>query len=170
MGAADLDDRHPGLTFGIEGIRQGIECREQSLLQLLGRGDMDGSGEHIIGGLRPIDVVIGMNRPVTAEGSARCLGGQIADHLVDVHVGLGPASGLPDPKRELIVVLAVGNGIGRFADQLNLLMAQKFMLTIHRGAGALDPGQGLDDFEGNPFIADREVLERPLGLGPPERR
>ena len=43
------------------------------------------------------------------------------------------------------------------------------MLGVHRGAGALDPGQGLDNFEGDPFIADGEVLKRPLGLGSPER-
>lgn len=63
-------------------------------------------------------------------------------------------------------MLAGGNGIGRRADQLHLLKAQKLMLAVHRGAGALDPGQGLDDFEGDPFIADGEVLKRPLGLGP----
>ena len=66
-------------------------------------------------------------------------------------------------------MLAGGNGIGRRADQLYLLKAQKLMLAVHRGAGALDPGQCLDDFEGDSFIADGEVLKRPLGLGPPER-
>ena len=42
------------------------------------------------------------------------------------------------------------------------------MLAVHRGGGALDPGQGLDDFERDPFVADGEVLKRPLGLGSPE--
>ena len=70
VGAADLDDRHPGLGFGIEGMHQGIQCWQQPIFQLLGRGDMDGSGKHIIGGLRSIDVVIGMHRTVTAEGGA----------------------------------------------------------------------------------------------------
>ena len=66
-------------------------------------------------------------------------------------------------------MLASGNGIGRRADQLNLLLAQKRMLAVHRGAGALDPGQSLDDLERDPFVADGEVLKRPLGLGSPER-
>ena len=43
------------------------------------------------------------------------------------------------------------------------------MLAVHRGAGALDPGQSLDDLERDPFIADGEVLKRALGLGSPER-
>ena len=66
-------------------------------------------------------------------------------------------------------MLASGNGIGRRADQLHLLRVQKRMLAVHRGAGTLDPGQGLDDFERDPFVADGEVLKRPLGLGSPER-
>ena len=66
-------------------------------------------------------------------------------------------------------MLASGNGIGRRADQLNLLWAQKRMLAVHRGAGALNPGQGLNDLERDPFVADGEVLKRPLGLGSPER-
>jgi hypothetical protein len=35
------------------------------------------------------------------------------DHLVDVHVGLGAASRLPDDERELVVELAVDNDFGR---------------------------------------------------------
>ena len=56
--------------FGIQGLHQGIERRQQFLLQVLGRGDVDGRGKHIIGGLRSIDVVIGMHRFVAAEGGA----------------------------------------------------------------------------------------------------
>ena len=43
------------------------------------------------------------------------------------------------------------------------------MPAVHGGAGAFDPGQGLNDLEGDPFIADGEVLKRALGLGSPER-
>ena len=168
MGAANLDDRHPGLGFGIQGLHKGIERRQQPGLKVLGRGDMNRCGKYIIGGLRPIDVVIRVHWAVAAEGGARSLRRQIADHLVDVHVGLGPASGLPDPQRELIVVLASGNCIGRRTDQFNLLRGQEPMLAVHRGAGALDPGQSLDDLERDSFVADCEVLKRALGLGSPE--
>ena len=70
MGAANLDDGHPGLSFGIQGPHQGIERRQQPVLQVLGRGDVDRCGKHIIGGLRPIDVVIRVNWGVAAEGGA----------------------------------------------------------------------------------------------------
>ena len=66
MGATDLDDWHPGLGFDIQGLHQCIE-RRQTILELLGRGNVDG-GRDIISGLRPIDVVIRI-RGVTAEAS-----------------------------------------------------------------------------------------------------
>ncbi len=47
----------------------------------LRRGDMDRGGEHVIGRLRGVDVVVGVHRP------AEPLGGERRQHLVGVHVG-----------------------------------------------------------------------------------
>ena len=40
-----------------------------------------------------------------AELAAEQLDGAVADHLVDVHVGLGAGAGLPDVEREMLVEL-----------------------------------------------------------------
>ena len=58
---------------------------------------MNRCGEGVIGRLGAVDVVVGVHRFVASQGLAGCLRGQVADHLIEVHVGLRAAAGLPDP-------------------------------------------------------------------------
>ena len=44
--------------------------------------------------------------------------GEVGDHLVGVHVRRGSGAGLEDVDRELVVVLARGNGVARLRDLL----------------------------------------------------
>ena len=49
--AANFDDWHPSLGLVIERFDKGLQCWQQLILQLLGRGDMNGSRKDIVGGL-----------------------------------------------------------------------------------------------------------------------
>lgn len=104
-------------------------------------------------------MVIGMHRTVAAEGFLALQGDQIADHLVDVHVGLGATARLPNLQGELTVVVSGGDGIGGAADLLGKRWIQQTLRCIHRGAGPFDPREGMDQLKGNPFRANGKVLQ-----------
>ena len=121
MGSSDLDDVPPDIGFGIQTPDQLLQLRQQLPLELKSRSYMDRCREDVVCGLGAIDVVIGMERSVGAEALPRHLGGEVADHLIDVHVRLRATAGLPDAQRELIVVLACLDRLTGLFDQGNLL-------------------------------------------------
>ena len=53
------------------------------------------------------------------------LDGAVRDHLVDVHVRLRAAAGLPDAERELVVVLAGDHLVGRLHDAASAFSARQ---------------------------------------------
>ena len=53
-------------------------------------------------------------------------------------------------------------------DQGDLGGIQQSMAAVDDRAALLDPCQGINQIQGNPLIADREVVDRSLGLCPPE--
>ena len=57
-------------------------------------------------------MVVGMHRRLGAARGPHQFIGAVGHHLVDVHVGLGSRSGLPDDKREVIVEMPVGDVLG----------------------------------------------------------
>src|SRR5690349_23380504 len=57
--------------------------------QLGQRGQADGGRDHVVGGLRHVDVIVGMHRLVRAALPAQQLVRAIGEHLVTVHVVRG---------------------------------------------------------------------------------
>ena len=113
VGPADLGDPGEGLGLGGERVAQAPHRGQQARGQLLGGGDVHGRREGVVGGLRHVHVVVGMDRGLGTHHAAVELDGPVGDDLVGVHVGLGPAAGLPDAQREVVVELAVGHLAGR---------------------------------------------------------
>ena len=68
----------------------------QPVHDLLDRRDVHRGGEGVVRRLRHVHVVVGMDRLLGAHHPARQLNRPVRDDLVGVHVGLGPASRLPD--------------------------------------------------------------------------
>ena len=118
VGPRDLDDVvERGGALG-EPQLQPLQGRDQSFLQALQRGDVDGGRDHVVGRLSHIDGVVGMHRRLAAaHSSVKRLVGDPGDHLVHVHVGRGAAAGLEDVHDELIVELAVGDELRRLHDR-----------------------------------------------------
>ena len=85
-------------------------------MQRTGHGDVHGGREDVVRGLRRVDVVVGVH------GRAEVLGGERGKHLVDVHVARGAAAGLVDVDRELVVVVAGDDGVGRLHDRVGDLV------------------------------------------------
>ena len=78
-----------------------------------GSGDVHGSRKGVVRRLRHVDVVVGMHGLLGADVAAGELDGPVRDDLVDVHVGLRAAAGLPDVEREMVAELAGDHFVGR---------------------------------------------------------
>ena len=170
MGSSDLDDVPPGIRLGIETLDQLLQLWQQFPLQLQSRRYVDRGREDVVCGLGSVDVVVGMEWSVRTEALSGLLCGEVADHLIDVHVCLGAAAGLPDAQRKLSVVVAFLDRLTGPFDQGNLLSGQQTVAPVDLCAALLDLCQGVDQLRGDSLITDGEVVEGPLGLGSPKRR
>ena len=96
VGASDFDDVHPALGLGVKAGDQSVQFRQQCALQLEHGRHMNRCRESIVGRLGPVDMVIGVDRVMASQVATGFHRRQVADHLIDVHVRLGAAAGLPD--------------------------------------------------------------------------
>ena len=140
VGAAHFDDVAECLGFFGQAVAQELLRAGMSWSASRDGGDVHGGGEGVVGGLGLVDVVVGMDRVLGAQGAAGFFDGAVADHLVDVHVGLGAGAGLPDDEREVIVELAGDDFIAGGDDQLFFLGGQEAELRVDDRGGLLDEG------------------------------
>jgi hypothetical protein len=135
--------------------------------ELLDRRDVHRRREGVVGGLRHVDVVVRVERLLRAEHAALELDGPVGDDLVGVHVGLGPAAGLEDAERELLVegpVGYLGRGLGDPFGRARIELAE---IRVDEGRGPLQDAEGPDDRAGHRLVADVEVVQRTGCLGAP---
>ena len=167
VGAADLDDIVPSVGLGGERVVQVREGGQQVVSDLFGGGDGHRAGEDVVGGLRHVDVVVGMDRGLGAAFAAERFDGDVGDDLVGVHVGLRAGAGLPDDEREVVVEFAVDDLLGGAADGVGDFGVELAELLVGGGGGVLDDAHGADDRARHALAADLEVLDRALGLCAP---
>ena len=144
--------------------------RHQSLRHAPRRGDVHRGGEAVVRRLAHVDMVVGMDRALAAARPRQPLVGAPGDHLVGIHVRLGAAAGLPDDQRELPVEIAPCNFLRRLLDRFGQLGVEPADPRIDPRRGLLDEPQRVDDFARHPLAwSEREIADRPLGLGAPIR-
>src|SRR5229473_1171829 len=144
MGAADFYDVGEFLGFGVEGVAEILY----------------GGGKRVVGGLRHIYIVIGMNRLLAAQDAAGDFDGAIGDDFVDVHVGLRAAAGLPDAQREVVVQFSGDDFIGGLDDQLGFFGGELAEVLIDERGGLLEDAKSADELGRHGVLADGEVNER----------
>ena len=148
--------------LGLERRGQPVECGDEVIAHRERRSDVDAGRERVVAALRGVDLVVGMDLDTGARS-------QVGDHLVGVHVGAGARAGLEDVERELAVVLAAHDRVGRGDDRARLLVGDDAECGVGGRRGCLDVRQGLDVPRLERQAADREVLDPcALGLGPPQ--
>ena len=130
-------------------------------------GDVHGGGETVVGALRAVDVVVGVDRGFPPSALAGELVGAAGNHLVDVHVALGAATGLPDHQRKLLVVLPGQYLVSGLLNQPGNVGWQVAVTHVDPGGRLLDQRQGVQDSQRHPFLANCEVDQRALRLGAP---
>ena len=133
-------------------------------------GDMHGRGERVVGGLRAVDVVVGVDRALERDAAFRRQLVRAGGHdLVHVHVGLRARSGLPDLEREVAVEVSREQLVAGVGDEGPDGGVEHAELDVGLGGGLLEDAERGDDPSGHGLGADGEVLEAPLRLGTPER-
>ena len=131
-----------------------------------GSSDVHRGREGVVGGLRPVDVVVGVHGRLAAQHAAGHLDGAVGDHLVGVHVGLGARAGLPHAQREVVVELAVDDLLGRGGDQVTDRGVQLAKGDVRARCGLLEDAKGADHAARHGVLTDVEVDQRAGGLAP----
>ena len=139
------------------------ERRDQVGDDGLGRGDVDRRRELVVGRQRVVHVVVRVDRTSPpSRSAARRASTSLAFMFDEV-----PEPVWNDVDRELGVPVAAGH-LGRGGrDGVGLGRIEQAALGPNPRAGALDQRQGGDQLALDRLPGDREVLDRPLGLGPP---
>ena len=167
MGPPDLHDRRPFRRAARERGAQREKAGDGRVRHRLHRRDMHDGWKTVVGGLAAIDVVVRVDGPARIRRAERAVG-QMRDHLIGVHVGLGAGSGLPHRQREFVIVMVgrdrggggrdgLGDGRGQFAKRL-VRLRRRLLLQA----------DGADQAWGKAFPADPEQPPRPFRLRAPE--
>src|SRR5690606_1709907 len=106
VGTTDLDQLRVATSLRLEAVAQFADGGQQLLVYLNHRRYMHGAGEGIVGTLWTVDVVIGLYRRLAPQGLAGQFVGTVGQYLVDVHVALGAAAGLPYREGKVFVETA----------------------------------------------------------------
>ena len=166
MGPTRLDDAAEPLCCAGQLVTEQFERRDQVVADGRRQGQAHSSGEHVIGRLRGVHVIVGTNLATQAPRSER------GDHLVGIHVRRRAGPGLIDVDRKLVIPAARSHLVGRGTDRLAHRRVDHPDMhggRVDRGGGRLDVTEHVDHRRWNSPPRHREVLDRPLGLRAVER-
>ena len=163
VSATNLDDVLELDALGLNGIAKQGDSGDEALVDLDGSGNVHGSGEGIVRGLGHVDVVVGVNGLLGAELASEELNGAVGDDLVDVHVGLGAGTGLPNNQGKVVQELALDHLVGGLDDGLTNSLVEA-VGHVDGGGSALQDTEGLDERLGHALggSTNIEVLERTI--------
>ena len=107
-----------------------------------------------------------MDRGLAAKHAAAALDGAVSNYLIDVHVGLGAGTRLPDPQRKFAIKGTAGHLLGNGRDELGQRGIENPHGGIGLSAGRFEQAQGMDDGQGH-GLTEGEKPQGTLGLGSP---
>ena len=172
MGAAAFYDAPVFLLQSAEGGNEAVNCGKQLVLQADDGGNVHGSGKGVVGGLAHVDVVIGMQEPLSVCAAAVGEISRKGNHLVGVHVGLSAAAGLPHHQGKMLPQLARNYPVAGRLDCRKLLRRHLFWqkLVVCLGGCFFQQAEGPDDFfrHGLYSRSDSKIVAAALRLGSPE--
>ena len=162
MRAADLDHIAVLRAQAVERCRQAADGRQDLLLERDARGHVHGRRERVVRALRAVDVVVRVH-----ERLAQQLIGAVGNDLVDVHIRLRAAAGLPDGKREVAVERAVKDLVTGGLDGTGAAGVEHAELRIGARRRELHDRERADDLRRDLLGADAEVFKAALRLRAP---
>src|SRR5258708_2005481 len=167
MSAPDLNDLTELLAFCGQGVTQLLDAGDGGLHQhFIGR-DVHGRREGIVGRLRFVDVVVGVQglflvRQLAASEHMS----PVSDYFIYIHITLGAAACLPDDEGEPGVQFAIQYFVTDLADEVRFFFGENAGFQVGEGRCFLQVGKGADDLFRHPVdvLCDLEVLYAALGL------
>ena len=166
--APDLHDVLESLALGLDALAQRGDRRQEALLDLESDGDVHHGREHVVGRLRAVHVVVGMDRLLASPSMPPAISiARFEMTSFGVHVRLRAAPGLPDDQREVGVERAGDDLVGRAHDEVALGRVELSEVLVGEGRRLLDDAEGADDRAAEAVAADLEVLQAALRLGAP---
>ena len=146
MGAADFHDTAKFLRFGVERVAEFFNSRKQAARRFHGGSDMHGGGKSVVGRLRHVHVVVGVNGLLGAHLATSNLDGAVRDDFIDVHVSLRATSGLPDAQGEVLVQFAGNHFVGGMGNQVGLFLGELAEIAIDERRGFLEDAECANEF------------------------
>ena len=161
---ADLDNVSPFDGFGVKSVAQGAHARQKAMGEGFGCSDVHGRGKGVVGGLRAVDVIVGVDGRFGAQHATGEFDGAVGDDLVGVHVGLRPASGLPDAKGKVIVEVAVDDVLGGGDDEVAHFGVELLEGHVGLGGGLLEDAESTNHAQRHGVVTDVKIQKRTSGL------
>jgi len=158
MGAPGFDI---GVNFdrlALDNLHQMAQRRQQLLVQAQCSADMDGGRDNVVAALPAVDVIVGVHR------LAQQPRGQGGNHFIGIHVGTGARAGLENIHRKVLHIIAGQQDLCRFDNGLALGRRDLLELDVGLGCGGFGEDQRADELRRHALMADREVVDRTLGL------
>ena len=164
VSAARLDHGPELLALRRKRALQPLERRDELVLDRARRSELDGGGDHVVGRLAEVDVVVGMDELRSAL-TTKDLRGAVGDDLVGVRVGRRARARLVHVDRKLVVQLALDHLLRRRGDGAGPASGQEAELAVGLRGRALDHAEGAEEARGQRLAGDGEVQHRALRRG-----
>ena len=123
---------------------------------------MQSRGERVVGALRKIDVVVGVEQLFTGD-----LVAAVGYDFVEIHVSVRTAAGLPYRKRKIGVVLARRKLVADAHYQTRAFFIQNAKFQIGFGARLFDDGERAQYFARHFFFPYLKIFQAALRLSAP---
>ena len=169
MGPADLDDPPEFVRLDVERAVQLFQRRNQTVLELFRRADVNRRWNHVVARLPHVDVIVRMNRITRADRFSRQLAATIRDHFVRVRVRARAGTGLENVEREMLVQFALHDFLRRLHDERAPMGIEQTEIGIRLRGGPFDQAQSANERPRKSIAADRKIQDRPLGGSAVER-
>ncbi len=165
LGATHLDHIIEFQRLAGEGIGQFAQRVHQHRVAAQ-QADTDGGGVGVVGGLRHVDVIVGVQLLVIAFLVAEEFQAQIGDHFVGIHVGRGAGAALDHVDHELIMMVAIHQTRTGVLDGIVFACLEIAQRMVGFGGGRLDQREPFDETREvrQRHAGEVEVVQRSLGL------
>ena len=165
LGAAHFQNVVELLCLQVQSPHQGGQRLFQTAQQHQS-GHLTGGGDHVVGGLAAVHMVVGVDQGVVSQLAPQMDDGHVGNDLVGVHIHRGACTALHGVHDELIVVPPCGDLVAGPGDGVCPLPVQHLRLRVGDGTGLLHNCQAADHLRVEMGAGNGEVFQGPQGLDP----
>ena len=163
MGPADLDDVPEFFRLRFKRALQFFQRRDETVLQLFGRADVDRGRNHVVARLAHVHVIVRMNMLVRPDRFACKLRAPVRDYFVRVRVCARSGAGLKNVERKMVVEFSLGNFLRCLHNESGALCVEQAQVMIGLRGRPFDQAQRANERPREPIAAHRKIQHRAVG-------